>query len=192
MPNAETSASLLRLSESLQSLLHSVDGHDVEESDPSGGQNNSTPPDSEDWVFHREALISQLEAENAELRRTLNIDSESISVQGFNEDDFRELPLIRMSSRPGSTAAQPNLYDWISGGSPPPNPPPPFQTTDSNPPSSISLQRPIELQQLTDNSKQDDTHLDAAASIKPAVDLLKEAGKCIKFTQPTTRIRLIN
>lgn len=149
-PNAETSASLQRLSQSLRSLLGSIDGYDQEAVDPPVDDEESAPGKIEDWTFQREQLISQLEVENAQLRKALTIDSDSIRAEGLDENDFKEIALIPMISRPGSTASHSNLDDhWISRNSPPPTAlPTAFQSTDNIPPPSISLQRPIELQQL--------------------------------------------
>lgn len=153
IPNPETTASLQRLLQSLHSLLESMDGYDPEAADDSVANEERSSEEREDWAFQRETFISQLEAENAQLRKALNIDLDSVRAEGFDEDDFKEVPLIPIISRTDPTVGTFNLDDhWAShaGASPPPNAlPPAFQSQDNTPPPSISLQRPIELQQLT-------------------------------------------
>ncbi|KAJ7755045.1 hypothetical protein DFH07DRAFT_920840 [Mycena maculata] len=127
--------SLQRVSQLLRGMLRSMAGEDAalpnpdaEEEDPANlvdpsdlealvnalderGQPGYTGNEGrEDWAFERECEIARLEQENAELRRLLGIDPESLAASGVNLDFEREperyASLFSPRRRSGSGHAQ--------------------------------------------------------------------------------------
>ena len=100
--NPGYTSSLLRLSESLHALLHSMSGEEPPER--TGEVHDPTKPNEsdeelltrllenqEDWALERETEISRLEEENERLRKVLNIDKTSIEALGWTNEDDPEL-----------------------------------------------------------------------------------------------------
>ncbi|KAF8204292.1 hypothetical protein K438DRAFT_1580123 [Mycena galopus ATCC 62051] len=107
--------SLQHVSQLLRGMLRSMAGEDTEDAADYGGDEHGggfvDPSDlealvnaldergqpgytgtegREDWAFERECEIARLEQENAELRRLLGIDPESLAASGVNLDLERE------------------------------------------------------------------------------------------------------
>jgi hypothetical protein len=80
----------------------------------------------EDWAFERECEIARLEQENAELRRLLGIDPESLAASGVNLDFEREpgryASILSARRRSGSGHMQqgsgdgPRMSYWETNG----------------------------------------------------------------------------
>ncbi|KAJ7492222.1 hypothetical protein FB451DRAFT_1217454 [Mycena latifolia] len=146
--------SLQRVSQLLRGMLRSMAGEDTDLPNPDpdydGGESGAgfiDPSDlqalvnaldetgqggyagtegREDWAFERECEIARLEQENAELRRLLGIDPESLAASGVNLDFEREpgryASILSARRRSGSGHVQqgsgdgPRMSYWDNNG----------------------------------------------------------------------------
>lgn len=122
------SASLARLSQLLRQALRANAGEDPEaeenendfttaesllaaanpEQQP-GGYSNNPLSEREDWALEREAEINRLEAENAQLRKLLGIDENTIGVSEEEWNGLDHRPRFTGSLRGGPMGRKPSL-----------------------------------------------------------------------------------
>ncbi|KAG6851391.1 hypothetical protein H0H93_005789 [Arthromyces matolae] len=156
LSSTEMAQVLRRLSHHLRGLLHSLAGETPDPSDPiyDGSMDADFEPDTfvdvaelerllealddkgiseGEWAVERETEIARLEKENAELRRLLEIDEETMNASGIVLDPIRDDParfakfVPRRVQEGGDPRLRPGQGFWGEPLPPPPPPPPPLQ-----------------------------------------------------------------
>ncbi|KAG6867311.1 hypothetical protein C0993_004600 [Termitomyces sp. T159_Od127] len=131
LSSTETAQVLCRLSQHLHGLVRTMAGEAPDDAPVSPADLlrllDSDDAPAPDWALERETEIARLEHENAELRRLLHIDEESLAASGVVLDPVRDDParfariVPKRAMDGGDPRVRPGFWDD------PPPPPPPVQ-----------------------------------------------------------------